>query len=191
MQRSRLALVLVLIFGLAPLLLADSSRYGGGLWGETTVFPSIKNWESLRIGLMRGECFGTCPSYKVEIQGDGTVRYEGRRHVIAAGKREGKIPAQTVRELFAQFRAAEFFSLRDYYVAKITDSPAYMISIAFDGNRKVVGDYVGYLVGMPAVVSDLEYSIDWYADSKRWVGTDYPIVLPPPLYSEKQELHFP
>jgi uncharacterized protein DUF6438 len=183
MQRSRLALVLVLIFGLAPLLLADSSV--GGSWGERTDFPSIKNWETLRIGLTRTDCFGTCPFYTVEIQGDGTVRYEGRRRVLVSGKREAKISVQRARELFARFRVAQFFSLRDYYVAEITDNPAYAISIAFDGHRKTVGDYAGHLVGMPPVVSELEYAVDWYADSKRWVGSDWPIILPVPLYPKR------
>jgi hypothetical protein len=105
--------------------------------------------------------------------------------VLVSGTREGKITAQRVRQLFAQFRAAEFFSLKDYYVAEITDHPAYMISVAFDGHRKDVGDYAGYLVGMPPVVAELEYAVDWYADSKQWVGSDTPIILPAPLHPKR------
>ena len=184
MQRFRLVLLLIAVFGIGSLLMGDASRFADGR-GERIEFPIIRDWNSLRIALTRTACFGTCPAYTIEIQGNETITYQGRSNVAILGKREGKITAQMVREHFARFRAAEFFSLRDYYVAEITDYPTYVISIAFDGNRKVVGDYAGYRVGMPVVVRELEYSVDWYADSKRWVGSNFPIVLPPTLHSEK------
>ena len=30
------------------------------------------------VRLERSECYGTCPSYSVEIHGDGSVEYEGK-----------------------------------------------------------------------------------------------------------------
>ena len=53
---------------------------------ETKVpFPEIKDWNTLKITLTRGPCFGSCPAYSVEIDGDGTVRYNGKGWVAIEG----------------------------------------------------------------------------------------------------------
>ena len=67
-------------------------------------FPQIKNWRTLRIILSRGVCFGTCLSYKVEIHGDGTVRYHGYRFVSVARKHTWQISQNAVRDCTWQFR---------------------------------------------------------------------------------------
>src|SRR5262245_47990403 len=40
-------------------------------------FPQVHNWNSIKIVLSRTGCYGTCPSYKVEVHGDGAVLYDG------------------------------------------------------------------------------------------------------------------
>ncbi len=55
-----------------------------------TVFPKIEDWDSLRIGLIRGPGFGSeCPSYALEIFGNGKVVVR----TIAPGS--GKGPTKT------------------------------------------------------------------------------------------------
>jgi hypothetical protein len=39
--------------------------------------PPVKDWDSVRITLTRGSCFGGCPAYEVEIRGSGLVVYYG------------------------------------------------------------------------------------------------------------------
>jgi hypothetical protein len=91
--------------------MGDASRFADGR-GERIEFPIIRDWNSLRIALTRTACFGTCPAYTIEIQGNETITYQSRSNVAIPGKREGKITAQMVRELFARFRAAEFFRFK-------------------------------------------------------------------------------
>jgi hypothetical protein len=43
------------------------------------------------ITLERTVCYGTCPSYKVTLTGDGTVVYEGQNFVRVQGRQEKKI----------------------------------------------------------------------------------------------------
>jgi hypothetical protein len=131
-------------------------------------FPTIHDWDSLRITLRRTTCFGTCPSYRVEIHGDGTLLYEGQAYVAVTGSHRGSVPTETVAELVDAFRAADYYSLQDEYVWPATDLPTHETSIQIDGKLKKVKDYAGEQVGMPRSVSKLEAEIDQLADTERW-----------------------
>lgn len=135
-------------------------------------FPQINDWNSLVIVLERGGCFGSCPSYRVEVHGDGTVIYDGGGFVAVTGKHRGAIPKSSVTSLVDAFRTASYFSLRDSYRAGVTDSATYQTSISFDHSSKRVTDYVGQMVGMPERVTQLEDTIDKLSDSARWTKGD-------------------
>ena len=62
------------------------------------VFPEIHDWNTLRITLSRSGCYGKCPTYEVEIHGDGTVLYDGKFDVAAKGKHTAKISHASVVE---------------------------------------------------------------------------------------------
>jgi TRAP-type uncharacterized transport system substrate-binding protein len=108
--------------------------------------------------------------YTVNIRGTGEVDYVGRNFVAVTGGQSATIPEQTVRELLSRFRDADFYSLRDEYIAKVTDNPRYIIRIEIDGHTKRVVDYLGQAVGMPSAVTELEHAIDEAAGSSKWVG---------------------
>jgi hypothetical protein len=136
------------------------------LW---STFPEISDWNSLRITLERGGCLGTCPIYKVEIRGDGTVLYDGTQFVAVTGRQEDHIPVAAVRELFEQFRKTNYFAYSDVYTIVGFDVPTYTTSIAFDGRSKSVLNFDGPSVGMPRVVTDLENAIDRAANTDKWI----------------------
>ena len=131
-------------------------------------FPQVHDWNSVRITLRRTGCFGKCPSYRVEIQGDGTVLYEGGNFVAVKGSRRGSIPKETVIELVNAFRDADYYSLQDEYAWEVTDLPSCTTSIEIDGRLKKVMDYGGEKIGMPLTVSKLEAAIDRLAETDRW-----------------------
>jgi len=168
MQRALLSFIciLALIFGIAaPALSASQERRP-----PTKIeFPEIKDWNSLRITLDRTVCFGTCPSYRVEIRGDGTILYHGDNFTAVKGDRAATISRDAVKALFEKLRQAEFFWLFDTYNASVTDMPSAEVTLSFDDKEKRVHDYAGQMVGMPAVVRDLEQAIDDTAQTKRWV----------------------
>ena len=138
-------------------------------WSARVLFPETKDWASLRMTLSRTTCYGACPAYSVEVRGDGTVIYHGTAFVLITGEHHSQIPKKQVQELFARFRGADFFSLKDEYRAGITDNPTEKTSIEFDGRRKQVVDYVGHYVGMPDAVGELEQTFDQLAGTEKWV----------------------
>jgi ankyrin repeat protein len=132
-------------------------------------FPRVKDWNSVRIGLSRSGCLGTCPSYSVEIAGDGSVTYDGRSFVTFTGHHRGFTPPRNVIDLVRQFEKADFYSLADKYTTSVTDNPTYTLNISIDGMRKQVVDYVGLQSGMPLAVSKLEDEVDRISGSERWL----------------------
>jgi hypothetical protein len=139
-------------------------------WAAKEVpFPAIKDWNSLHITLDRTGCLGSCPSYSVEIRGDGSVTFNGRDFVRMKGVQQETISKQAVADLLDEFRRADYFSLKDRYETSVTDIATYTTSIAFDGHKKQVVDYMGLRSGMPEAVVMVERSIDEAANSDQWV----------------------
>lgn len=144
-------------------------------WANPGVpFPEIKNWKSLRMTLQRSGCYGTCPAYSVMVSGDGTVTFHGGSHVLVSGEQRDHISEHAVKDLFAAFRRADFFSLQDEYTYPATDNPTYITSIEFDGYRKGVKDYIGINAGMPDVVAELEEQMDRTVGTWKWVSGTAP-----------------
>ncbi len=120
----------------------------------------------------RSGCFGTCPSYTVDLTTEGII-FDGSYFVVAAGKHTAPIDPDAVRKLARQFIEADFYSMRDSYRASVTDNPTYVLQITIDGHSKRVLDYVGEWEGMPAVITDLEDEVDALSNSARWIkGTE-------------------
>jgi ankyrin repeat protein len=131
--------------------------------------PDVNYWNSLKITLSRTGCFGRCPSYAVQIRGDGTVVYEGGVYTAVGGRHIARVPLEVVRDLFAKFRAADFFSTLDEYRFDVSDGATYKLTIKYDGLEKSVTDYAGDWTGMPGGISNLERAIDQAAGTLKWI----------------------
>lgn len=127
---------------------------------------------NVEIRLNRGVCFGFCPDYTVTINGEGQVRYEGRRFVNVRGERTATIPREDVARLVARFDEIGFDRLNDAYRAQVSDLPSYTVTLTRDGRTKTVVDYGGTGAGMPASVRALQDEIDRVAGTAQWVLRD-------------------
>ena len=136
-------------------------------------FPKIKNFKTLRITLQREGCIFGCSAYSVEIDGDGTVLFDGADHVAIHGHHRSRVSDRAVRDLFAEFRKADFFWLFDSYAPPGVRNPdAVIIGIEFDGGKKKVRDFDGSMGGIPIIAAALESRIDEIAETAKWVRGD-------------------
>jgi hypothetical protein len=91
------------------------------------------------ISFERTACFGTCPSYVMQVYADGRVAYEGRRFVTIEGKKDLKLPAAAVTDMLQQARNAHFETFEKTYSSGVTDVPSTILTIRQpDGNLKKV-----------------------------------------------------
>lgn len=132
-------------------------------------FPRATPAET-EITLERTACFGTCPTYRITLRGDGLVTYDGGFNVAFGGRVEEHVDPAAAGALIEQFRAAQFFGLDDRYAANVTDLPSTILGLRLGKARKSVTDYAGLYDGMPAAVLDLQQAVEGLARSRRWVS---------------------
>lgn len=130
--------------------------------------PVVREDSKVAITLARTGCFGSCPSYSVTVSTEG-IAFNGGGFVVAAGKHTESANADEVRNLAKRFVAADFYSMAASYRASVSDNPTYILTIAIDGHKKEVEDYVGQWEGMPAVITELEDEVDTFARTQRWI----------------------
>ena len=152
-------------------------------------FPQVHEWNSIKIELSRTGCFGPCPSYSVEVHGDGTVLYNGGANVAITGAHRASVSRDAVLQTVQAFHASDYFSLHDKYIWGATDLPTYTTSIAIDGKTKRIVDYAGEQVGMPEAVSKLEDAIDRLSGVERWTKGNSETV--PALMQERFDFNSP
>lgn len=134
----------------------------------------LEDPEKIVIRMERYACFGSCPVYSVEIRGDGTVIYTGKKFVRVKGTREFKVPVAGVKWLVREFEKINYFSLAAEYVkvvnedgteTTVSDLPGTDTWISLNGKTKSVYDYFGG----PDSLRELERKIDDVSESARLV----------------------
>lgn len=128
------------------------------------------------IQLERSACGFRCPVYRVSIDADGLVRYEGRAHVAVGGKREKSVDPAAVQHL-RTILAAEMPALAGEYVPGSkncgqmrTDQPSVtLVFAAADGRSYRSRRYAG-CEGAPPRLADLENMVDAAAGIEEWVS---------------------
>jgi hypothetical protein len=125
--------------------------------------------DQVHLTLRRSGCFGSCPSYGVEVYGDGHAVYSGSDFVDVVGEHRYSISQQAVAKLFDSLRSKDLWSLRDSYRASITDNAAYQITMQLGEQTRSIEDYVGQAVGMPVAVTEFEKELDTAAGSENWI----------------------
>lgn len=127
------------------------------------------NYEDMVITLERTPCYGFCPVYKLTIQGNGNVVYEGEDFVKTKGIMEISIPKAKIDQLVEEFERVGYFSLNNYYTERtITDAPSVITSITVDGKTKTIEHYHGDF-DAPEELTELEDAIDEIVNSDQWI----------------------
>jgi Domain of unknown function (DUF6438) len=159
------ALLAIMTFTACP-----PSNAGGTTGTDTTKVDSlppapVHDYGAAIINLERSECFGTCPSYLLTLDGSGKVSYLGRNHVAVKGLQTGVVSAEAFKGLVDEFFKADYFALQDSFDSDITDVPHAITSLMIDGKTKRIFDRDG----APAKLRALENQIDVVAGSDKWV----------------------
>jgi hypothetical protein len=121
----------------------------------------------LVVSLERERCFGACPAYKVEIDTDGAVRYEGRWHVCKdlAGDR---LTADELTQLRAAIRRSGFATTPVHCCdCPVADSSLLTLTVADSGIPKTIVD-AEFCEGAPTTIRELARTIDALVVVERW-----------------------
>lgn len=101
-------------------------------------------------------CYGTCPSYNATFYTDGSVRYEGLRHVPVQDTLQLCLPKKELKELQALIRSTDYTTWENSYSSPYTDLPATYITF-YEQGREV--KRVKHQQGGPAALQQLQAKI--------------------------------
>lgn len=149
--------------------------------------PSLAEHEPLEdvcIELDRSECFGSCPSYSVTIEGNGRVTFVGRNYVSEMGRHEAQVSREAVRDLLRAFEAVRFFELENSYRQRVTCLSLETITLYVGQRAKRIHNYGlrRRSAGMGDDIMDLQVqeslfaladSIDAAARTELWIKTPH------------------
>lgn len=103
--------------------------------------------------------------YKLTLEGDGSVMFEGKSRVRAIGPHKYRIKPTAVRELADKFAAIGYFDL-DKSLGSCEDAAIVVTSVTIAGRRNEVLDWG---CGTNPELNKLEDEIDRVANSKVWI----------------------
>lgn len=140
-------------------------------WLPSHASIHARNPNSVRITLFRPGCFGGCPDYRVEMDGDGTVRYFGQRFVRVHGEQKAAVSQANILSLVETADRLHFYSLEDQAFEGCFDSPWVVVSLSIDGREKTVKSDTSCIARhgpQPEFVNFAE-QIDHVAGTEQWV----------------------
>jgi hypothetical protein len=157
------------ILPLLVLMVACRTTGGGA---ESRGVPAAAS-SGLLLRLERTLCFGSCPDYRVEVDTDGTVRYEGNLYVRTAGKASGHLDRAEVAALRGAIDQARFAEtpVKCCDCLDSTDAPFVKITVVDGHPPKTIDDYHG-CEATPKSIRELEDSIDRIIGTKKWIGPE-------------------
>ena len=118
----------------------------------------------------RKACYGICPSYSLDITGDGAVSYVGREFVNVRGLKKGTVDPVKVSQLMDAVDELRLTTLVDTpHCATVDGDQAVVILAVRDrgATTKVTHDTGNGCY--PKELTELESMIDEVAKTEQWV----------------------
>ncbi len=138
---------------------------------------------SIKLETGGGDVMGSGFRYKLKIDSNGSVIFEGIKQTKVVGKIEDKLSQEKMNQLLAEINKANFFSLKNSYTSAAdncpsdaTDQPTVNISIKMEDREKSIIHYLGCIENggewkvFPQELYNLENKIDEIVETKRWIG---------------------
>lgn len=131
---------ITLIFCSAILLTSFScarqKTYGGKKVSTTTNSTEKISNNIEQIAMERTACFGTCPTYRIEVNKDGTARFIGRANVDYIGIYTKEYAAGAAQNLFDDFADHRVDTCSAEYPYLIADVPGIIYYITYSGQNE-------------------------------------------------------
>ena len=123
----------------------------------------------------RHECLeaNDCPVYTVTAFGDGTIEYDGARHVAVTGHHIRRVTPATISELEREFARIDFLHLPSYPRSDCTDLA--VVTLSYNGKtlHHNHGD-----TAAPVGLFALENLFDQRLGTAPWVGHPRYLAIP-------------
>ena len=141
-----------------------------------------QNAEPIIVLERESDVFQVSPEYRLSIFEDGTVVFQGKKHVKSQEPIRARIDREQLTNLLAEFERIKFYSLRQRYSEEEdgcklrgTDQPFATTTLNINGKKKSIVHYYGCWeegasrVVFPQELFKLEAKIDEVVNTKQWL----------------------
>jgi hypothetical protein len=127
-------------------------------------------WKSLpytKIELERTTCLGSCPSYIVTLNADGTAVYNGRDYATREGRFQGEVEPWDYGKICWMLDKFKILEGPPHYHANWTDAPTTIIRVTYRETNETI-EISDYGSQGPIELWALFNAIDAVADRIEW-----------------------
>jgi len=101
--------------------------------------PIVKIPSDFYLCIERTPCYGTCPSFKVEVDAKANVKYYGKRFIPLLGNYTKVLPEEVFQKIVSRLQGAQLFKYQDKYDEPgISDLPSCILTYKAGGKQKVI-----------------------------------------------------
>ncbi len=119
------------------------------------------------VFMMRTPCFGECPHYEATFYDNGTLIYEGRRHVPVLGRYRYQVPAAEIEAILTRARQIGYADMKAQYPSLAQDLPSTISRMNFNGEEKEIQAVEGEPADLRAFHQELHEQIMEKVQSAR------------------------
>ncbi len=130
--------------------------------------PSARAAEGTVVTLVRTQCFGTCPEYRLSIHASGLVEFRGGAFVCKRRPAPIFIEPSAVAKLVDGMTAVSFEQMPSYTHVDMTDAPSAIVTLRRPNSVHIVEHYSGDSAA-PRLLNMIEDRIDMISRSYQWV----------------------
>lgn len=120
------------------------------------VTKQAKESQIQQITMERTPCFGTCPSYRLDVNMDGKVVFTSRAFTEFEGTYEKKFAAEKATAIFKKFETYQVDTCSEEYNSLIADVPGVFYTIKYANKEQHINNaHFG-----PEYLNDLANELD-------------------------------
>ena len=149
-MRSRFSLVFLLIALVLP--------------GCKTSSDAAGPYANSIIILERTPCYGTCPVYKIQLEGNGIAFLENTRFVEPLGTFKGNVAKGDLNSLFHSFASTDWEQYEDSYDANVSDLPTVKLTWYHSGYQKEISIRAKHPIELDVLIN----KVDQVKDKIAW-----------------------
>ncbi|MCB9263127.1 MAG: hypothetical protein H6607_12195 [Flavobacteriales bacterium] len=123
-----------------------------------------KAQKNANILFQKTACYGTCPIFKMTIDGSGLATYTGERFVSKVGTYSKQLSKEETESIYKAMKEIRWDTLKKEYPAHVSDLPSVILGYHFKKiNKEVVvsGEH-------PAELDVLDQKLSAIANSDGW-----------------------
>lgn len=101
-------------------------------------YNPTEQYSQALIILDQAGCYGPCPVYVMQIEGNGQAYLHNKQHVEPIGKLVATIPADSIEAIFATFQKTDWSSFANEYDEQVPDIPTTTLTWYNSGYKKEI-----------------------------------------------------